>query len=202
MEAQTLTAEVRSLSGKGPARELRRNGKIPAVFYGPGKTPTKLSVSPEELTRALSSAYGRNQVIELAVGSQKELAIVRDLEIHPVSGVLLHADFYSVDQDRPIQTKVRFDVEGRALGVQKGGVLRKLFRVLPVRANPQDVPDRILVEAGPLDLGAIVMVKDLELPAGVTVTYPPERRVVLIEAKERRRGKDDDETSAEGESAS
>lgn len=194
MEAQTLQAEVREKSGKGPARQLRMRGLIPAIFYGPGTEPTKLSVSPVELQRALSGAFGRNQLIELSLGGDTRLGLVRDLAIDPVTRDILHVDFYSVARDRKVETTVPFESQGRAVGVQKGGFLRKVFRDLPVRAFPQDVPASIVLDVATLDIGGIVRVQDLPLPEGVEVTYPAERRVLFIEAKERKKA--DDEAAA------
>lgn len=202
MEAQTLSAEVRETRGKGPARQLRMRGLIPAVFYGPGLEPRPITVSPDDVRTLLTTEYRRNQLIELEIaGEDKELAMVKDLAIHPVSRELLHVDFYRVSKDKAIETKVPFEVTGRALGVQKGGTLNKVFRDLPIKARPQDVPASIVVDAGPLDLGAIVTVKDLELPKGVEVTYSPDRRVVLIETKETRGEDSKDAEEATEESA-
>src|SRR5262245_47317362 len=134
MEAQTLQAEVRTTGGKGPARQLRTRGMIPAVYYGPGTEPVKLSVAPHDLEKLLSGPFGRNQVLELAYGGARSLAVVRDLAIDPVSRAILHADFYAVAKDRPVHATVPFEIQGRALGVQKGGAIRKPFRTLPVRA--------------------------------------------------------------------
>lgn len=198
MEAQTLSAEVRNESGKGPARQLRARGMIPAIFYGPGTEPTKLAVSPAALEKVLSGEYGRNQLIELATGSEKRLALVRDLAIDPVTRAILHADFYGVARDRKVNAIVPFDSQGRALGVQRGGFLRKLFRELPVRAFPQDVPSMIVVDVSNLDLGGVVRVQDLALPAGVEVTYPAERRVLLIDAKERKQAEEEEAAPAAG----
>lgn len=184
MEAQTLQAEVREKSGKGPARQLRVRGLTPAIYYGPGTEPMKLAVSPLELQKALSGAYGRNQVLELSLGGETKLALVRDLAIHPVTRAILHADFYAVARDRKVETKVPFEAQGRALGVQKGGFLRKVYRDLPVRAFPQDVPASIVLDVASLDIGGVVRVQDLPLDPGVEVTYPADRRVLFIESKE------------------
>jgi len=90
------------------------------------------------------------------------------------------------ESDRKVDAVVPFESQGRAVGVQRGGSMRKLFRDLPVRAFPQDVPDSIVVDISSLDLGDVVKVQDLPLPAGVEVTYPAERRVLIIEAKEKK----------------
>lgn len=196
MEPQTLQAEVRQKGGKGPARQLRMRGLIPAIFYGPGKDPVKLQLSPKALQRAITGAYGRNQLLELTFGDEKQLTVLKDLEVDPVTRNILHADFYSVAKDRPLETTVPFETKGRALGVQKGAVMRKLFRELPVRAFPQDVPDTITLDVAPLDMGAEVHVEDLKLPEGVEVTFAPNRRVLTIEAKERAKVVEEEETAA------
>lgn len=191
MEAHTLTAEAREGRRKGPARRLRRQGRIPAVFYGAGQASTAISLDPREVHQALESAHGRNQLLEIEVDGEKRLALFKELQVHPVSRALLHADLYLVARDRTVQTSVPFEVDGRAVGVQKGGTLRKLFRTLPVEAYPQNVPAAIQLDVSNLDLGAVVTVADLALPEGVEVTYAPSRRVLFIESKER--GKTDEE---------
>jgi large subunit ribosomal protein L25 len=201
MEAQTLSAEVRTKSGKGPARQLRMRGMIPAIFYGPGTEPVKLSVRPDELAKLLTGPYGRNQLIELTFGSTKGLALVRDIAIDPVSRELRHVDLYSVAKDRAVDAVVPFDTTGRSIGAQKGGFIRKPFRSLPVRAFPQDVPASIIVDISPYDIGTAVTVKDLPLPSGVKVTYAEDRRLVFIDAKERKRRDVEEETPAAGAAA-
>ncbi|HEY8429595.1 MAG TPA: 50S ribosomal protein L25 [Sandaracinaceae bacterium] len=191
MEPQTLSAEVRHKGGKGPARQLRARGLIPAIFYGPGTEPLKLAVSPQALEKTLTGEYGRNQLLELDVAGEKKLAVVRDLEIDPVTRRILHVDFYSVARDRKVDTIVPFEVQGRAAGVQRGGFLRKVYRELPIRAFPQDVPAAIVLDVSPLDIGDAVRVADLPLPPGVEVRYPADRRVLFIDAKERRRGEEE-----------
>lgn len=184
MQAQTLQAEVREKSGKGPARQLRARGLIPAIYYGPGTETVKLTVSPTMLERAITGEYGRNQVLELEFEGKKAPALVKELAIDPVSRALLHADFYAVADDRAVETSVPFLTRGRSVGVQKGGTLRKVFRELPVRAFPQNVPANITLDVAPLDVGAEVKVEDLPLPEGVEVTFPARRRVLFIEFKE------------------
>ena len=185
MQAQTLQAEVREKSGKGPARQLRMQGMIPAIYYGPGIDPVRLTVSPHVLRTALSGEWGRNQLLSLGIGGEKKLALVRDLEIEPVTRDILHADFYAVAEDRAVRALVPLRTQGRSIGVHMGGSLRKYFRELPVRAFPQDVPASITIDVSELDLGAEVKVEDLVLGEGVEVTFPPERRVLFVDFKEK-----------------
>lgn len=185
METQTLKAEVRTPGGKGPARQLRMKGLIPAVFYGPGKTPANLTVSPDDVTDLVGGEFGRNQIVTLEFNGQTELAVVRDLEVDPLSRKVLHVDFYSVSRDRAVRTKVPFLTKGRAVGVAAGGVLRVIYRSLPVLGPPDKVPAKIEVDVTTLDLHQSIRVKDLALPEGVSVAYPAERPLVSVETKEK-----------------
>jgi large subunit ribosomal protein L25 len=196
MNSQTLKAEVRTLSGKGPARQLRMTGLIPAVFYGPGKSPTNLSVSPDALAKALGGAWGRNQLMELDIAGKKELALVRDLEVHPVTRELLHVDFYSVSTEREIRAKVPFSTRGRALGVQKGGKLRVVYRELPVVGTPDKIPAAIEVDVAGLDTAQSLRVSGIAMPEGVRVDLSPERVVASIESKEKERPEDEEGAAA------
>lgn len=192
MEPQTLQAEVREKSGKGPARQLRMRGLIPAIYYGPGIEPQKLAVSPVDLEKTLSGAYGRNQLVELSVGGEKKLALVRELAINPASRELRHVDFYAVTQDRKVDAIVPLEHEGRSVGVQKGGFLRKMYREIPVRAFPQDIPAVVTIDVSNLEINDVVRVQDLPLPAGVECTFAAERRVLSIDAKERKQAPEEE----------
>lgn len=185
MQTQTLKAEVRGERGKGPARQLRLKGLIPAVFYGPGKKPANLAVSPEEVTKSLRGEFGRNQVLELDLKAGKELAVVRDLAVDPVSRELLHVDFYSVALDRPVRLRVPFIAKGRAVGVAAGGVLNVIAREIPVLGLPMNIPASIEVDITNLELHQSIKVRDLKMPEGVTVALPLDRPVVAVEAKEK-----------------
>ena len=196
MQTQTLQAEVRENSGKGPARQLRMRGLIPAVFYGPGIDTINCSVSPEALSNALRGEYRRNQLLELDFSGDKKLAVLKDLAVDPLTRYPLHADFYAVDETRPVETTVPFHSTGRALGVQKGGTLKKFFRELSIRALPHKVPAHITVDVSDLDIDTAVTVADLKLEDGVEVTLPATRRVLFIDFKEAR---EEDEETEDGE---
>lgn len=192
METQTIETHSRGGTGKGAARQLRSQGLIPAVFYGPDADPVSLSVSPKELSAALSTQHGRNAVLSLKVGEEDQLAIVQELQVHPVTRDLLHVDFYKVNPDNPIERKVPFTASGRAKGVVAGGDLNVMFRELPVRAAPLQMPAQIEVDVTNLDLNESIQVKDLQLAEGVQVLYAPERNVVAIVASRRRKAPEEE----------
>ena len=184
METQTLQVEVRSESGKGPARQLRASGRIPAVFYGPGVDTAKLTVSPKELIKALSTEMGPNAIFSLNVADGEHLAMVKDIQVHPVSRTPLHVDFYRVSTDREITVQVPVKTRGRAIGQQKGGKLQVIFRELPVRCTPDKLPAVIEVDVTHLDMNEVVKVEDVQLPEGVRILLPGDRRVINVgEAK-------------------
>jgi large subunit ribosomal protein L25 len=153
-------------------------------------------VSPGEVTKLLSGEYGRNQIVTLEFGGGTELAVVRDLEIDPMSRKILHVDFYSVSRERNVKTRVPFIAHGRAAGVAAGGVLRVIYRHLPVEGAPDKIPAKIEVDVTTLDMHQTIRVKDLQLPAGVSVAYPPERPVISVETKEKEIVEDADAAAA------
>jgi large subunit ribosomal protein L25 len=194
MANHTLTAQARPQTGKGAARQLRAQGLIPAVYYGPGHTPTGLAISPKELTSALSTEFGRNALLTLSIGGKNELAMVQDLQIHPVTRKPVHVDFYRVDEQAEIERAVPFHAEGRAKGVVAGGELAVIYRDLPLRAKPGQFPSKIQVDVTNLEIGDHIKVKDLALPAGVSVVLPSERNVVSCVTLRKR--KDEEEAAA------
>jgi large subunit ribosomal protein L25 len=194
MQKHTLTTEARELTGKNAARQLRARGLVPAVFYGRDTKPAGLSVSPKELTAALSTPHGRNALITVTIDGRDELAMVQDLQIHPVTRKPIHVDLYRVDSEKLIVRDVPFVVEGKAKGVVAGGELAVIYRAIRLRAKPADLPAKIQVDVTPLDIGDHIKVKDLPLPQGVEVMLPAERNVVSCVTMRKR--KEEEEAAA------
>ena len=180
METTTLQAEVRGSRGKGPARRLRAEGKIPGVFYGPGVQPTSLTLDPKELTQALRGERGRNLVFKLSVDGKDELAMVKDLTTDPVTQELLHIDLYKIAEDKVLEVNVPFHATGRAAGVVQGGVLNITRRTLPVRTTPANIPVSIDVDVTDLELKDTVSVQDVEFPEGVECLLRPALTLAII----------------------
>ena len=180
METTTLQAEVRDSRGKGPARRLRAQGKIPGVFYGPGVEPTPLTLSPKELRKALRGERGRNVVFKLSVDGKDELAMVKDVTTDPVSQELLHVDLYRIFEDKVLEIDVPFHTHGRAQGVVMGGVLNVTRRTLPVRTKPANIPVSIDVNVTHLNLKDTISVEQVPLPEGVECTLAPKLTLVII----------------------
>ena len=181
METQTLSAEVREGSGKGPSRQLRMKGLIPAVFYGPGTEVQTLAISPKEIVKVLSTVYKRNIVVDLNIGGKKELSMIREVQVHPHTREALHVDFYRVSNDRTVDVSVPFKTEGRAAGVIKGGVLNMIYRDVPIRTTPDKIPAVLVADVSSIEMGEALLVKDLKLPDGVSVLLKPERRLATVD---------------------
>lgn len=180
METTTLQAEVRDSRGKGPARRLRAEGKIPGVFYGRGIPPTPLTLSPKELTHALRGERGRNVVFKLSVDGKDELAMVKDLSTDPVTQELLHIDLYRIFEDMVLEVNVPLHTRGRAAGVVQGGVLNITRRTLPLRTTPANIPVSIDVDVTHLELRDSIAVEDVKLPEGVECTLQPKLTLAIV----------------------
>jgi large subunit ribosomal protein L25 len=200
MEPLTLTTETRPDTGKGAARRLRAAGLVPGVFYGPGAQPVGIAATPKALTQVLTTPHRRNALLKLNLDGQEHLAMLKELQVHPVTRKLLHFDLFKVDLDRPVVAPVPFVTEGRAKGVIAGGELSVVFRDLPVRCAPDKVPAEIKVDVTNMELGDVFRVKDLQLPEGVQVTLDSERSLVSC-AEPRKRPEEEGAAGAEGAAA-
>jgi large subunit ribosomal protein L25 len=200
MTTNALDATIRTSGGKGPARRLRAEGKMPAVAYGDGLAATPLALSPKELGRILAGEHGLNTVIQLTLDGQVKMStLVVDYQIHPITRAFLHADFKKIDLDKPVDVEVKLELTGKAAGVTAGGEQHQVFRKLPVRCLPGLIPVKITHDMTEVTLDSGVHVKELKLPDGVQVLLPPERTVAAVVAK--RKQKEDEETAKEGAAA-
>ncbi len=198
MEAIKVNASRRNESGKGAASRLRGVGQIPAVAYGKQLPAQALAVSPDAIKAVFASAYGNNNVIELDVeGKDKLTVLLRDYQYHPVSRQLLHADFVQIHMDQPVDVEVPLELTGKPLGVVQGGILRQVFRKLPIRSLPGNIPVKIVHDVTALELDGHVATKDLGLPEGVSVRLPAEQTVASIVTEIVR----EEETAAPGAAA-
>ncbi len=181
MELRKVSATPRVGMGKSESGRLRRTGQIPAVAYGRGQAARSLSVSPADLAGVLGSAHGKNTVIELSVGQSEKLTVLlREYQHHPVSRAFLHADFVQIALDQPVDVEVPLETTGKPVGVVKGGVLRQVFRKIPVRCLPSLIPVNVVHDVTALDLDGHVAAKDLGLPEGVSVRLPPAQTVIAV----------------------
>ncbi|MEM6961906.1 MAG: 50S ribosomal protein L25 [Myxococcota bacterium] len=199
MEMQSLLATVRTSRGKGSSRKLRAHGQMPGVLYGPGIESTALTVTPEDVVRILSTEYRRNAVIQLKLDTRQEFAVVKDLDVHPVTQAPVHVDFLRVEMDQEMVVEVPVRTHGRALGVQMGGKLNVPVRSMRVRAKPSDIPASLTIDVTSLKIGEMVEAGEVSLPDGVSLEMKSELRIVLV--TEDRRATAEARKASEGEEA-
>jgi large subunit ribosomal protein L25 len=202
MPDATLTAKPRPEHGSRPAGRLRRNGLVPAVVYGLGADTVSVCVGARDLQHILAGESGANTVITLRIDGDggEQLALARQIQRHPVKGTLLHVDFVRIRADQTVTAEVPLHLEGEAEGVKNGGLLEQALFSLSVEALPADLPPAIAHDVSALEIGGQVHVRDLTVPATVTVTTDADELVVQVVQP---RGLDlpEEAEAAEGEEA-
>jgi large subunit ribosomal protein L25 len=182
MEATELKAFTRKETGKGPARRFRKEGSIPAVFYGRGEEAIPLSVNAAELLKIIR-AKKENIFIKLLIEGEKhleKLSLMKELQIEPVSRRFYHVDFYEIRMDHKLTLDVPLRFAGIPVGVQNGGELQHLKRDLKVSCLPSVLPDFIEIDVTGLEIGDSIKVQDIRVPEGITVLDPGDVSVVMV----------------------
>lgn len=182
MEEITLSIETRTERGKGAARRLRRSGKVPGVFYGPKSTATPILVDRKDFSAHVANLEGSHLIRfqSAAAELQQRVALVRDMQHHPVNGGILHVDFYEVDLTRRLRVTVPLHFIGRARGVAEGGILQPIVREMEVECLPTDIPQYIEVDVTSLDIHDAIHLADLAMPTNVSAIFETNEAVVSV----------------------
>jgi large subunit ribosomal protein L25 len=187
METVEITIERRNDNGKGAARRLRAGGKVPGILYGPKRTTTSIAVNAEEFERKVTHLEGAHLIRLVHAGGangdgdlHERMVLVREMQIHPVSGRALHADFYEVDLTERLTVSVTIHFVGKAVGVVNGGILQPILREVEVECLPTEIPDYLEVDVTALDVHDAVHASDLTLPDRVTLVGDPTRTIVTV----------------------
>lgn len=182
MEAIEFNVEVRSTSGKGAARRARRAGRVPGIFYGHRREPTPVFVDAKEFATKVATVEG-SHLLRLASAVETvhgRLALLKDSQYHPVSGAVLHADFYEVDLQQTLRVRVPLHFVGKAVGVAAGGILQPLRRDIEVECLPLDIPSSIDVDVSALGIHDSIHGSSLSPPAGATFVFEDDFGVVTV----------------------
>ena len=197
-----VAATNRPQRGKGAARRLRNEGRIPAVAYGKDLASMPVAVTPKDILTVLKSERGQNTVISMKVDGAKDvLVMIKSFTVHPVARTLEHVDFVEVKLDRAVDVEIPLVATGKAAGLAQGGLLRQVYRTVPVRCLPSAIPLKIEVDVTALELGDSLHADKLPLPEGVEVRLPPEQTVLAIVAPEKDRSEDEAAAGAPGAAA-
>lgn len=182
MAEMIIQAEARNQFGKNVSRRLRVEGKIPAVLYGHGSETMAVTVDPDDVHRILYSETGHNTIFKLSIDGQSKDVLIKDYQLHPVLGQLIHADFQTVTMDEAMVFEVPIEVEGIPKGVKEdGGVLDLVLREVRVECLPRDVPDRLHVEVADLEIGDSIRVEKLQVdPSRITILSEPELVILTV----------------------
>lgn len=213
MEIMNLKASQRQAVGNGPSRVLRRDGKIPAILYGPKTEPIKLAIDRLELEPIFKSGAVAQKLLKLEIDGvdSARRVMIKELQKHPVSRTVLHLDLYEVSMDQKIKVMVPVVTTGKSAGVEVGGMLQIIRRELEVFCLPDQIPENITIDITALEIGDSVHVEDLpmdeavEIPADVnftilTILSPTAEEEEEVEGEEEGEGEGEEE-GEEGEEA-
>jgi large subunit ribosomal protein L25 len=186
MEFQKLTIQERSERGKGPARRLRAKGLVPGVIYGHELKSTAVAFDGKLLRKALANEYGLNSVLSLQFGEggKQVLAMVQEHHTHALTRDLLHVDFITVDENRPVEVRIPVITTGKPKGEELGGRLLLVFREVPMRCLPAKIPLKVEVDVTELGIGNSIKAGQLKLAEGVKLVLDPLQTVVAVVAPE------------------
>lgn len=185
MELAQLKVEMRQGSGKGAARRLRRDNRLPGIIYGRGEESIKVQVDPAQIRAAVRSHEGSLPVFSIIGVKEAEklsgnVVLVRELQTDPVSHEYLHVDFMKVDLSKQITVEVQLHFTGKARGLKMGGIMDEPVRKLEVTCFPTDIPEFIEVDTTDLDVGDSIHIREIRLPKGCSVDTSVDFTVVSV----------------------
>lgn len=206
MELIELKTNIRTTVGNGPARRLREAGQIPAVLYGPKTESVLLSVNKSDFDLILKKGRIGQLILNLVIQNNGETytrpAMIKELQVHPVSRKFLHIDFYEIDMDRKITAGVPVVTTGKSVGVERGGILQIIRRELEVQCLPFEVPKSIEIDITDLDMGDSIHVEDISLEGEVEFLGEANLTVVtILTPKIEEEPEEEEEEEAEEEEA-
>jgi large subunit ribosomal protein L25 len=178
-----LAAQPRAGLGRSAVTKLKMQGLVPAVVYGAKQAPEHLQLSAREIDTVLSHATGEHFLVELEVGGgvANRLALVQEVQHHPVTRKVLHVDFHAVAADELLHAAIPVETTGEAAGVKTGGGLLEIqLHALEVECLPKDLPDVIRLDVSALQIGDAIHVRDVQLPEGVTARADGDLTVVRV----------------------
>ena len=183
MELLELTANVRKSTGKGISKALRRQGLIPGVLYGPKSEPIPISVDTLDIEKLFKHSGSNQAPLNLTIKngeSIKKTAMIKDLQLHPVSRRFLHIDLYEVAMDKKIQVRVPVVLTGMAKGTEAGGTLQLIRRELDVLCFPLDIPEFITIDVSEMQIGDSIHVEEITVSENIEVLADTNFTVVTV----------------------
>ena len=182
MSAASLSASVRTETGKGAARKIRQAGNIPAVIYGHGREAQSLVLNARDTDKLLKSIAISSTVIELAIDGKTARTLIREVQRHPFKRTITHMDFQELVAGETVSVHCPIVYVGVPEGVRlEGGLLDQIMHQLHIEADSSSIPNRIDVDVSSLKIGNTLHVSDLKLPAGIKVLDEPGNTVCIVQ---------------------
>jgi large subunit ribosomal protein L25 len=186
MKSVALKAYPRSQVQRAEVKKLRASGRVPATIYGRQAKPQNLEISAKEISDLIHHSVSENLLVDLSVENDarsKRLALVQEIQHHPLDGKVLHVDFHEVAENEKVTVHVPVETTGEAAGVKTGGgVLEHVLFKLKVRCLPKDLPEQIVVDVSHLEIGKAIHISDVKAPAGVEILGDKHITVVAVAA--------------------
>jgi large subunit ribosomal protein L25 len=186
MKSVALKAYPRTHVQRAEVKKLRTSGRVPATIYGRQAKPQNLEVNTIEITNLLHHSVSENLLVDLSIENDaraKRLALVQEIQHHPLSGKVLHVDFHEVAEDEKVTVQVPVETVGEPEGVKTGGgTLEHVLHKLRVRCLPKDLPEQITVDVSALEIGKSLHIGDIKAPAGVEILGDKHISVVAVAA--------------------
>lgn len=179
-----LSAEQRERAGKGVARALRRENKIPAVVYGDAKDAESIELPVKEVTLEYQKGHMFTNLCDLTVGGKKQLVLARDVQVHPVTDRVLHVDFMRVTPKTTITVSVpvHFQNEENCPGIKNKGSLTVVRHELELVCLATEIPEEVAIDLTPYDIGDAIKISDIALPKGTKSGYQRDVSIATISA--------------------
>ncbi|HEX8372157.1 MAG TPA: 50S ribosomal protein L25 [Chthoniobacterales bacterium] len=180
-----LAAQNRTLSGRNAVKKVKAAGFVPAVIYGDKNQPQNLQIAIRDINALMAHASSENILVDLEIsdGPNKisRLALIHEVQHHPVGRQVLHVDFQAVSATETLTASVPVEPVGEANGVKNfGGLLSQNLHEIELECLPKDLPESLQVDVSGLNIGDSIHVRDLVLPAGVTSTLDPDLTVFAV----------------------
>jgi large subunit ribosomal protein L25 len=198
----TLSADARERAGKGASRDLRRNGRVPAVIYGNNESPTGIHIEEKQLMKALMTGHFMNSIVMIDVGGQNIRTLPKDVQFHPVTDRPLHADFLRIGEHSEVHVSVpcHFVDEDTSPGMKRGAVLNVVRHELELVCDAALIPDEIAISLKGLDVGDSIHISAVTLPAGAkSAITDRDFTIATLVAPSGMKSSEGDTTKAEGE---
>jgi large subunit ribosomal protein L25 len=186
MKSVALKAYPRSQVQRAEVKKLRASGRVPATIYGRQAAPQNLEVISKEFADLLNHAASENVLVDLSVENDvrsKRLALVQEIQHHPLDGKVLHVDFHEVAENEKVTVQVPVETTGEAVGVKVGGgTLEHILHKLKIRCLPKNLPEQILLDVTALEIGKSIHLGEIKAPEGVEIIGDKHITVVAVSA--------------------